>query len=61
MVAKDRLTLVVPDRIRVEAKVKALREGVALSSIVSALLEMWTSGQVSIPPEILGDLEARKP
>ena len=56
----NRLTLSLPDTIKIEARVRALREGLSLSDVVAALLALWLENRVTIPPETLAELQAHK-
>jgi hypothetical protein len=51
--------LVIPDKIKEEAKVKALREKLTLSDVVARYLAAWASGRVPLPPsEVLDVFES---
>ena len=50
----DNMTLVVPEALRDEAKIRAVREKVSLSALVRAWLEAWVAGELPTPAAALG-------
>jgi plasmid stability protein len=51
----ERLFVSLPDTLKVEAKVKAAREGVTLSAVIRTFLKAWLAGDLGTPTSIGGE------
>lgn len=54
---RSRLTVVIRDDVKIEAQVRALREGTTVTTIVERLLAAWVMGRVETPEEAEEKLE----
>jgi len=48
---QERVTLSMPQTLKLNARAEAIRRGSSLSAVVCQLLEMWMAGKIELPEE----------
>lgn len=49
--AKDKTTISIPDKLKREARARAIREGLDLSKVVRIFLAAWLDGEIQLPSD----------